>query len=45
METIRQKLEKTQKLHLTFVTTFGVRQNMYSGLIQSQVTLDDLFEK
>lgn len=45
MEIIREKLKNTQQLHLTFVTTFGVKQNMYSGCMQSEVTLDDLFEK
>jgi hypothetical protein len=29
--------------HLTMITTYGVRQNKYSGIIQSEVTLDDLF--
>ena len=30
-------------VHLTMVTTYGVRQNSHSGIIQSEVTLDDLF--
>lgn len=35
---------KTRKaLHQTFVTTYGVKKNMYSGNVQSEVTLDDLF--
>ena len=35
---------KTRKaVHLTMVTSFGVRPNSYSGKIQSFVTLDDLF--
>jgi hypothetical protein len=25
------------------VTTYGVRQNSHSGIIQSEVTLEDLF--
>jgi len=29
--------------HLTMITTYGVRQNKYSGMAQSEVTLDDLF--
>lgn len=40
---VRDGLKKTQTLQLTFVTTFGVKQNMYSGIVQSEVTLDDLF--
>ena len=27
----------------TMITTYGVKQNIYSGLVQQQVTLDDLF--
>ena len=35
---------KTRKaVHVTMVTSFGVRPNSYSGKIQSFVTLDDLF--
>ncbi len=29
--------------HLTFVTTYGLRRNCHSGMVQSEVTLDDLF--
>ena len=32
-------------LKLTFITTYGVKMNMYSQRITSQVTLEDLFEK
>ncbi len=32
-------------LQLTFITTYGVKMNMYSQRISSQVTLEDLFEK
>ena len=31
--------------HLTFVTTYGLRQNANSGIVQSEVTLDDLFKE
>ena len=31
--------------HLTFVTTYGLRRNAYSGIVQSEVTLDDLFRE
>ncbi len=27
----------------TMITTFGVKQNMYSGIVQQEVVLDDLF--
>jgi hypothetical protein len=29
----------------TIITTFGLRENKYSGLIQSEITLDDLFKE
>lgn len=31
--------------HITFVTTFGLRRNQYSSIVQSEVTLDDLFQE
>ena len=27
----------------TFITTYGVAQNLHSGIVQSEVTMDDLF--
>ncbi len=49
-EHLRERTEKfrvatnTRKaLHQTFVTTYGVKRNMYSGNVQSEVRLDDLF--
>jgi AAA+ ATPase superfamily predicted ATPase len=36
---------KTRKaLHLTMVTTYGVKRNMYSNTIQNEVVLEDLFQ-
>lgn len=40
---LRERLKKNQIVHLTFVTTYGVKYNAYSGIVQSEVTLDDLF--
>lgn len=31
-------------LHITMITSFGVKRNSNSNVIQSQVTMDDLFE-
>lgn len=45
MEAFRLETKTRKALHLTMITTFGVRQNMYSGIVQSQVTLDDLFRQ
>ncbi|MDR3366353.1 MAG: AAA family ATPase [Prevotellaceae bacterium] len=51
-EILRNKREafvretKTRKaVHLTMITTYGVKQNEYSGLVQSEVKMDDLFTK
>ena len=41
-----EQVTKTRSaIHLTFVTTAGLLQNKYSGIVQSEVTLDDLFGK
>ncbi len=42
-ELFRSTTKTRKALHLTFVTTYGVKPNLYSGNIHSQVTLDDLF--
>jgi hypothetical protein len=37
-------LSSTQaNCHLTFVTTYGLRRNANSAMVQSEVTMDDLF--
>ncbi len=49
-EKLRNKIQrfkdqsKTKKsIFLTMVTTYGIAKNKYSGLVQNEVTLDDLF--
>jgi len=32
-------------LHTTMITTYGVKRNEYSGIVQSEVTMDDLFRQ
>lgn len=40
---LRKYLKDDNKsIHLTFITSRGVKQNMYSGIIQNEVTLEDL---
>ena len=37
---------KTKKAVVhTFITTYGVAGNIHSGIVQSEVTMDDLFRK
>jgi AAA+ ATPase superfamily predicted ATPase len=42
-EVFRDETQTRKDIHLTMVTTFGVKQNAHSHLIQSEVTIDDLF--
>lgn len=42
-ERFRSATKTRKALHQTFVTTYGLKQNMYSGNVQSEVKLDDLF--
>ena len=43
VETFRQMTKCRESIFLTMITTYGVIQNQHSFLVQSQVTLDDLF--
>ena len=44
IEILRNYLRDDNKsIHLTFITSKGVKPNIYSGIIQSEITLDDLF--
>ena len=44
IESFRKLTKCTKSLQTTMVTTYGVKRGKYSGVIQSQVTLDDLFD-
>ncbi len=41
--TFIQETKTRKTVHLTMVTTYGIKRNEYSGLIQSEVKMDDLF--
>ncbi len=43
VEVFRSTTKTRKALHQTFVTTYGLKRNMYSGNVQSEVRLDDLF--
>ena len=43
METFREESKTKKALQLTMITTYGVKKNMYSSRVQSEVVLDDLF--
>jgi hypothetical protein len=42
-EIFRSSTKTRKALHQTFITTYGLKKNMYSGSVQSEVILDDLF--
>ena len=44
-ELFRSSTKTRKALHLTMVTTYGLKNNAYSGMIQSEVILDDLFKE
>ena len=43
IDTFSRESKTKKAIHLTMVTTFGVRKNAYSGFVQSEVTMNDLF--
>lgn len=43
LDAFRRITGTRSSLQITMITTYGVKKNKYSNLIQSQVTLDDLF--
>lgn len=46
IDRFRQSLKTRKKALLpTLITTYGLKENIYSGLIQSVITLEDLFVK
>lgn len=44
-ELFRMTTGTRKALHLTMVTTYGLKQNAYSGMVQSEILLDDLFRQ
>ena len=40
----KRETKTRDNCHLTMVTTYGVRRNLHSGIVQSEVVLDDLFK-
>jgi len=45
IEVFRQEIVPRKAIHLLMLTTFGVKQNKYSGIIQNEINLDDLFSE
>ena len=45
MMVLRQTTRTRKALHLTMVTTYGVKRNIHSSEVQREVTMNDLFRK
>jgi hypothetical protein len=43
IEIFRNETKTSKALHLTMITTYGVKPGKYAGLIQSEVNMDELF--
>ncbi|MDR0854056.1 MAG: AAA family ATPase [Clostridiales Family XIII bacterium] len=39
----KKEVKTNKAVHITMITTYGIRQNKYAGAVQSEVILDDLF--
>jgi hypothetical protein len=40
----REETQTNKALHLIMITTYGVKRNKFSGNVQSQITVNDLFK-
>ena len=43
IETFRRVTGTKCSLYFTMITTYGIKSNAHSGIVQKSVTLDDLF--
>ena len=43
VQTLMDNVPQKKSVHLTLMAAYGLKQNEYSGMVQSVVTLDDLF--
>lgn len=41
---VKEWVPARNAVHLTLISTYGLKENKYSSIVQSQVTMDDLFE-
>ena len=43
VQTLMDNVPQKKSVHLTLIAAYGLKQNEYSGMVQSVVALDDLF--
>ncbi len=41
---VKECVPARNAVHLTLISTYGLKENKYSSIVQSQVTMDDLFD-
>lgn len=44
METFQRETKTEKSLHITLVTTKGLKRNEYYGVVQNVITMEDLFK-
>mgnify|MGYP003474061861 CR=1 FL=1 len=44
LEALAKETGTRKSLLLTLITTYGVKSNAYSGIVQAEILMDDLFE-
>ena len=44
IESFRSETKTRKALHLTMITTYGVKKGKYAGVVQSEVIMDDLID-
>ena len=45
IEAFRSATKTRKALHLTMITTYGVKPGKYAGIVQSEVSMDELIER
>ncbi len=44
IEALKSTLSPKQSVHLTMITTYGVAYGKHSGIVQKEVTMENLFK-
>jgi len=45
LQALSDRLPKRKMPHLIFITSFGLKQNEYAGIVQDDITIDNLFQQ
>ena len=44
MDLFKQQTKTRKALHLVMITPFGLKSNLYQGIVQNEITLEDLMK-